>query len=163
MVAPIHSYMFCWSACGVQVLLCASDRVRLGVVESPPNGELVFTASNWATPQEVSVLATETDSAEVDTPFDVDCSVSSSDPAYAALNGRDPEPLTFLREDLTVAGFSSYKRGYTTSESGRAVEWFVRTLSPPRSPVLVKAACTPTTVRASIQCMWAAWEALGVG
>eukprot|EP00750_Incisomonas_marina_P004237 INCI13453.3.p1 GENE.INCI13453.3~~INCI13453.3.p1 ORF type:complete len:3980 (-),score=725.08 INCI13453.3:2233-13494(-) len=127
------------------VLLCASDRARLGVVESPPDGELVFTASNWALPQEVAVLATETDSAEVDTPFDVECSVSSSDPAYAALNGRNPEPLTFLREDLTVAGFSSYKRGYTTSESGRTVEWFVRTLSPPRSPVLVKAACTPPT------------------
>ena len=68
---------------------------------------MVFTASSWNQGQEVAVVATTTETAALDTPFDVVCSIESLDSKYANLDGRDPQPLTFLREDLTVAGFAT--------------------------------------------------------
>ena len=126
-------------------ITCSSDQPQLGFVEDPANGVLTFTSSNWLEPQEVAVLATETEEAALDTPFVISCSVASDDTVYDAFDGTQPEPLTFVREDLTIAGFATYTRGYSTSESGREILWFVRTLSPPTSTVLVKAAASPSS------------------
>lgn len=113
-------------------VLVTSDNTSEGVVSA---ASLVFTPSNWNTPQTVSVTGVDDDIADGDVHYKIVTSSSSSDAVYAAI---DPADVSLTNTDDDLAGITvTPTSGLRTTEGGGTSSFTIVLDSQPTADVSI--------------------------
>lgn len=124
----------------VTIPLTSSDPTE-GVISTPSSQELVFSPSNWSTPQEVTIRGE--DDALQDGTRSYTINVGPSGSGDSNFNNLTVQIVNAVNNDNDTAGVSfSQTDGLETSEAGDTVQFFVRLNTEPQSAVTIRMTST---------------------